>query len=411
MYTIKVVLRKTKLSNNKYPIYLRVTYLRKSKFFRTPFNSSIKEWNNKTGEYNSKNDNNLQNNRVLTNLKSRVQKIINNFDIEDKDFSFNALDKELRLISNPLHNNVFNFFSVITQEMIDSGRIGSAKVNKDTYRSLKIFNNDSLILNFEDLNADFLYRYEVFLRKRGGTDGGIGVKMRTIRSIYNLAIKRNLTKESNYPFKTYKVSKLKGKGMKMALDIEDVFKIVELDLSEHPHLIDTRNYFVFSFFTRGMNFADMMKLKWSNISKDRIHYVRSKTNFNFSIKILDQIKDILIFYKANNPSTQYIFPILLKDKLTPDQIANRKHKTLKIFNKNLKEIGKLCSINQKLTSYVTRHSYANCMRKSGGSTEIISESLGHKELSTTKAYLKELGASEIDDACELFLKKQLALIN
>lgn len=403
MPTIKIVLRKTKLNNNKYPIYLRVTYLRKSKFFRTHFNSSIKEWNNKTGEFNSKNENTTQNNRVLNKFKNRVLKIINDFENEDKDFSFKALDKQLRLISNPLHNNVFSFFKVVTQEMLDSARNGSAKVNEDTYRSLKMFNKDSIDLNFEDLDADFLYKYEVFLRKRGGTDGGIGVKMRTIRTIYNLAIKRNLTKESNYPFKIYKISKLKGKGSKSALDIEDITKIVNFDFSKYPHLINSRNYFLFSFYSRGMNFTDIMKLKWSNITKDRILYTRSKTNFNFSIKTLDPVDDILSFYKKRSSTTKYVFPILLKDELTSNQIENRKKKVLKAFNKDLKEIAELCDINQKITSYVARHSYANCMRKNGSSTEIISTSLGHQELSTTKAYLKELGSSEIDDACESLL--------
>ncbi|KKQ89232.1 MAG: Type I restriction-modification system methylation subunit, partial [Candidatus Curtissbacteria bacterium GW2011_GWC2_38_9] len=47
---------------------------------------------------------------------------------------------------------------------------------------------------------------------------------------------------------------------------EDIQKIAQLDLSKYPTLVDTRNYFIFSFYTRGMNFADMAILKWSNIS-------------------------------------------------------------------------------------------------------------------------------------------------
>jgi len=403
MPTIKIVLRKTKLNNNKYPIYLRVTYLRKSKFFRTPFNSSLKEWNDKTGEFNSKNDNTIQNNRVLNKFKSRVLKIINDFEIEDKDFSFNTLEKQLRVISNPLNNNVFNFWNEVTKEMLESGRTGSAKVNSDTYNSLKLFNKNSINLSFEDLNADFLYRYDVFLRKRGGTDGGIGVKMRAIRANYNLAINRDLTKESNYPFKTYKVSKLKGKSIKRALNITDVHKIINFDYSSYPHLKKARDYFVFSFLTRGMNFADMMKLKWSDVSDDKIFYSRSKTNANFSIKILEPVREILNHYKCKECSTEYIFPILLKDNLTSTQIENRKHKVLKAYNKDLKEIACLSGINHTLTSYVARHSFANCMRDNGVSTEVISESLGHQKLSTTKAYLKELGVSVLDDACESLL--------
>ncbi|MDW5289159.1 site-specific integrase [Formosa sp. PL04] len=402
MPSIKIVLRKTKLHSNKFPIYLRVTHLRKSKHFRTPFNSTIKEWNNKTGEFNSKHENSTQNNRVLNKFKSKVLKIINNFEIDDKDFSFSALEKELRLFSNPLQNDVFVFFDTIIKEMVDSGRIGTSKVNKETSNSLKKFNKGST-LAFEALNADYLYRYEVHLRKRGGTSGGIGVKMRTIRAIYNLAINRDLIKEANYPFKIYKISKLKGSSIKRALGMTDITIIETFDYSTNPHLLNARNYFIFSFYTRGMNFTDMMKLKWDNISKERIYYTRSKTNYNFSIKIIDPIKDILTYYKNSNPSTQYVFPILLKENLTPSQIDNRKHKVLKQFNTSLKEIRQLCDISHNITSYVARHSYATCMRKKGVSDEVISASLGHQELSTTKAYLKSFEDFEVDEACDLLL--------
>ena len=107
-----------------------------------------------------------------------------------------------------------------------------------------------------------------------------------------MAINRGLTKESNYPFKTYKLSKLKGKALKRALDIEDINKIINYDLSENPQLKNAQNYFSFSFYTRGMNFVDMMLLEDKHISKDKISYIRSKTGFHFNIKILPPVREI-----------------------------------------------------------------------------------------------------------------------
>lgn len=402
MPTTKSVLRKTKLTNNKYPIYLRITHLRKSKFFRTPFNSSLKEWNSKTGQFNAKNDNAIQNNLVLKKFESRVLIIVNDFELEDKDICLKSIEKALRTVTNPINNNVFVFWSLIIREMLDSGRISSAKIDSETFSSLKKFNNNSVSLTFEELNPDFLYRYEVFLRKNNGTDGGIGVKMRTIRAIYNKAINRNITKKSNYPFETYKISKLKGKALKRALDIEDIHKIINCDLSENQNLKTAQNYFSFSFYTRGMNFVDIMLLEETNVSKDKIAYTRSKTGFNFNIKILPPVQDILDYYKSNKTTaTKYVFPILLKDNLEPNQIENRKHKVLKDYNKNLKKLARLSGVTSNLTSYVARHSFANYMMVNGASTEVIRDSLGHQQLSTTKSYLKDLGSSVVDDACDL----------
>ncbi len=84
-------------------------------------------------------------------------------------------------------------------------------------------------------------------------------------------------------------------------------------------------------FSRGMNFAYMMKLRWENVSGDRIHYTRAKTKGNFIIKIRPPLKNILDYYRKNKIA--YIFPITRSENLTPTQLNDRKRKTLKKFNK------------------------------------------------------------------------------
>jgi hypothetical protein len=85
--------------------------------------------------------------------------------------------------------------------------------------------------------------------------------MRAIRALFNKAIERNVTRESLYPFKTYKISKLIGKDFKRALDFEEIM-IINLDLTDNEHLITVKIILFFSFYTKGMNFMDMMCLNW-----------------------------------------------------------------------------------------------------------------------------------------------------
>ncbi|MDT0651861.1 tyrosine-type recombinase/integrase, partial [Autumnicola edwardsiae] len=144
-------------------------------------------------------------------------------------------------------------------------------------------------------------------------------------------------------------------------------------------------------------------LEWKNVTEDRIFYTRSKTKGNFTIKILPPVREILDYYKEMSLDTKYVFPILLSDNLTNAQVANRKHKTLQRYNKELKEIAQICNIDKPLTSYVARHSYANCLKQKGVATDVISESMGHQNLAITQAYLKELDNSVLDDASELLL--------
>ncbi len=89
--------------------------------------------------------------------------------------------------------------------------------------------------------------------------------------------------------------------------------------------------------------------------------------------------------------------------LTPSQLENRKHKTLQRYNKDLKEIAQICGIDKPLSSYVARHSFANCLKQKGVATDVISESMGHQNLAITQAYLKELDSTVLDEASELLL--------
>ena len=402
MSTVKIVLRKKQLSNGKFPVCLRVSKNRKSKFFKTIYNASPNEWDSRVGRFKKNYENHIQNNRLLLKLKARALKIITELGIEKDDFTLDDFENNFRIRTNPVQQNLFYFWDEIIQEMTVAGRTGNARVNSDTFNSLKRFVGKTQF-TFKELTPKFLHKYESFLRSRGGTDGGIGVRMRAIRAIYNFAIERKIAKEEFYPFRIYKVSKLKGKGLKKALTIEQVKKIVHLDLKKYPYLTNSRNFFVFSFYTRGMNFADMMKLEWEAVDEENIYYTRSKTKGNFTVKILPPVYEILEFYREHSLGTKYIFPILLKDNMTPAQIEHRKHKTLVQYNKALKEIAKICNIDKPITSYVARHSFANCLKQKGVATDIISESMGHQNLAITQAYLKELDSSVLNEAVELLV--------
>ncbi|SHF67713.1 Site-specific recombinase XerD [Salegentibacter echinorum] len=402
MINTKIVIRKKRLSNGQFPIYFRITKDRKTKFFKTLFNAFEKEWDSSSGKFKKSNSNYLQYNRLLLNIEERALKLLAELEIEKEGFTLEDFEKRFRIERNPVQRNFFNFWDEIIEEMLAAGRAGNARANKDSYRSVLLFHK-SRNLRFRDITPSFLDKYEVFLRARGGTDGGIGVRMRAIRAIYNRGIDRKIVKASFYPFRSYKLSRLKGKGQKRALSIEQIHKIVNMDISNHPHLLHSRNYFIFSFYTRGMNFADMLKLKWKNFKEDRIFYTRSKTKGNFIVKILPPVAQILDYYRKNNDGTKYIFPILLKDELLPQQIEYRKSKTLKQYNADLKEIARVCGIDKNITSYVARHSFANCLKQKGVATDVISESMGHQNLTVTQAYLKELDSSLLDEASELLL--------
>ncbi|MDB4582389.1 site-specific integrase [Draconibacterium sp.] len=402
MISIKTVLKKKKLSTGKYPIFLRITKDRKSIFFRTPYTTEVREWDAKQGKFNTKASDYLNKNRLLLKFQDRATTVITQIEQENTYYTLEEVERNLRIETNPKGKEIYPFWEEIITEQKMAGRTGNARIHSEVVKSIKKFSGGKE-LSFYQITPEFLDKYEAWLRSNGGTGGGIGVKMRCIRALFNTAIKRGRIKENLYPFKVYKVSKLKSSGIKKALSLDEVHKIADIDLSERPTLIDARNYFIFSFYTRGMNFADMMTLKWNDINGDRLYYIRSKTKSNFQIKILPPALEVLDYYRAQKRKTNYVFPILLEENMTFSHLENRKRKTLKRYNKRLREIGELCEISKPLSSYVARHSYANCLKQKGIATDIISESMGHQNIAITQAYLKELDNSLVDEAMEVLL--------
>lgn len=388
---IKFVIANRPLSDGKYPIYLRIIKNRKKKEINLGLKCRKEDFLNDSLTRNHP-DFQIEN-EILSNLKSRGLKIIREFQIEGVDFSLEEFEQKFR--GNKSRNiNLFQFFDEIIEEMKLSGRIGNSNAYLEAKISLMRFAGRKL--SFKDVTPAFLEKFEVYLRSRGNEAGGIAFKMREIRAIFNKAIDRNIIPQEYYPFKVYKISKLKGKSNKRALSISEFKAIKNIDLSHHPHLIEAYHYFMFSFYTRGMNFVDIMKLKRSNIKNNRIEYTRSKTKGQFNIEITPIVKNIMEYYQDKNPNTDYVFPIILRHNLTPKQLSDRKHKVLSRYNKKLKELGELAGIETTLTSYVARHSFATILKQIGTSTDIISELMGHSDVQITMTYLKEFDTEILD---------------
>lgn len=205
--------------------------------------------------------------------------------------------------------------------------------------------------------------------------------MRDIRATYNLAIKHGYARQNDYPFAKYKISKLKSKSRKIAITKEEFEKFKGFDLNlnaENKKCENTYKMFLFSYYAGGMNFKDMTVLSWKNVENGRLVYKRDKTSVNFDLERPTQTKDILKYFK-NYPKpekTKYVFPIILKNRLTTKQIYGRYKRCLRKFNNELKHIASEGGVNKNITSYVARHSFATHLKLKGVSTDKISQLMG-----------------------------------
>jgi integrase len=407
MAKISILIRDAQNKNGLYPIVLRIIKNRKVKIITLGMDCEKSNWDLKACQFNKSMPNHVQKNLVLSKLKQKAWAIIDQFNIDEVDFSLNQFEEKFRGKESS-KITVLEFWEDKIKDLNLAGRTGNARAHHDTKNSFFRFCKNQKIL-FKEITVEMLDKYETHLRSTGSNDGGIGVRMRELRAVFNDAIKKGIVDEKYYPFKTYKVSKLKGKGFKKALSRDEVRLIENLDEIAYPHLVEAKHLFVFSYYTRGMNFFDVMKLRWESIVDDKIIYTRSKTKGRFIIKILEPVSEILSYYKKVKSNSGYVFPILLHDNLNPIQIENRKAKKLKRFNNDLKLIAGIVGINKPLTSYVARHSYATNLKQLGVSTDLISQSMGHQNIAITSAYLKDFEDVVIDDANEKLLMEPISI--
>ncbi len=175
-----------------------------------------------------------------------------------------------------------------------------------------------------------------------------------------------------------------------------------LDLSNRTYYTRfSRDIFMFSYLMAGINFKDIALLKWANIVNGRIYYNRKKTGKVMNCKLSTEALRIIERYSKTHAQDGYIFLILDKrEHKTERQILNRVHKVLKKINAHLNELGTEIGLNIPLTTYVARHTFATVMKRSGVSMELISESLGHSNLTTTQIYLDSFENSQMDEAMQ-----------
>lgn len=402
--SIKIICKKNSLKNGLYPIYLRVTIDRKSKFYSTPFSCKLTEWNENQGEFTSKFRNHISFNKTLRKLKDDASDVISSLEKDFESYNLILFDKYY----SKKDQQGFSFYDLFEKEInifYDNGQISYSTSMKEALNALKQFKKDLSNYKFENIDFQFLTDFENFLRKRGANDGGIGVYMRNIRTIYNKAINYKIVQPQYYPFRDFKISKYKKRNIRKALSQNEFQSLINFNTESLPATINARYLYIFSYYARGMNFTDLAELKWSDLDSLQFSYNRNKTDVLLKIKLPDIpiIHEILQFYKIYKPfDTPYIFPILnknLKD-CTRDEIKNRKDSVLSYYNKQLKKILELCKIDKKITFYTARHTFATTALRKDVNINVIKQSLGHKRLSTTENYLDDFLESEVDDVIE-----------
>jgi len=396
--TVKVVCYKSKtLSDGTHPLMVRVCKDGKKKYQSLGISILPSHWDFKKNEPNENCPNRDEIRMLIQQKLYDLQKTILNKRIEGKDFTASSL-LHSKSMSSCLHNNVGECFLHYISVLKEQGRIRYAGMYDVSYHSFIKFNNGSIDIPFNDIDAIWLKRYEAWMLKHGLAINTIGTRVRHLRAVFNMAIEYHVIDKECYPFHAYKVSKVSQSPPKRAMTKADIHRVVSYKGKTDMERLSIA-LFTFSYFTAGINFIDMAMLKHDNIIDGKLCYMRAKTKKQIVIPLQEKSKRIIKEYSSGiTNGRDYIFPILLGYHKSSMQIANRLHKVLAKVNRELRNIGQELGLPIKLTTYVARHSFATVLKRAGVSTAIISESLGHSSEKITQIYLDSFEKSQIDEA-------------
>lgn len=396
MATIKVKLRPSSVEGRAGTIFYQIIHNRIIRQLKTNYRLFIHEWNNVESLIilsNNNRRNYLQSieEQIDWDIK-RLQSIINQW--ENKQQRYTAEDIISTFQKEANEQSLFNFMQGVIVHLQQMGKQRTSETYRCTLKSFMQFRDDKDVL-LENIDSDLMLMYEAFLRGKGLTKNSTSFYMRILRAVYNRAVEKDLTTNRN-PFKHVYTGI--DKTIKRAIPLKAIKQIKSLDLSLQPSLDFARDMFLFSFYTRGMSFIDMAYLKKKDLSNGILSYRRRKTGQQLFIRWEKCMQEIVEKYE--NPLSEYLLPIIKPmngDKRTQYQNA------MYLINRKLKNIGKMVSVQQPLTMYTARHSWASVAKNKNVPISVISEGMGHDSEMTTQIYLASLDTASVDKANRMIL--------
>lgn len=285
------------------------------------------------------------------------------------------------------------------------GSWGSRKVYAGTLRRWNAYlrYKGKRQVSLTDLTTLELKEFIGFL-ETGKGEGGVLHRMRDLRSSFNDAIKFGLIPKMDSPFDNidFKAFRSKRKNAQKPLEAEEwlLFKSYS---SENKERMFWKDIFIFMVNAQGTNIKDLISLKYDNIIDARtpagpikvIRYKRRKTmrkrpDATIDIVVTNTISELIEKYRSED--SPYLFNLLStyefkeNSKEWEHQCKNTTHR----FNYHLEKICEELGFKKKVSNYAARHTFATLLFWDDTPIHVISQALGHSDVTTTNTYLSNL---------------------
>lgn len=304
----------------------------------------------------------------------------------------------------------------VSHQLARAGQERTARAYLSAIKSLYKFTSGMPVM-LEELDVALMNAYEAYLTERGLSLNTISFYMRNLRAVYNRAVKEGVVKPKEFnPFE--KVYTGISESERRALSVHELNSMACLDneittrlettcgqaseqnvreVRHYRNLKKALYYFLFCYHARGMSFVDLAYLRKSDIQGETIVYRRKKTGGCLKVKITKPMRTILRYFETETADSKFVFPVI-----NPRKGDERKQYEIGLHHQNifLGYLGRHAGLEKKVTTHVSRHTWATLAKHANIPTAVISEALGHRDLKTTDRYLASFEASIMDRLSE-----------
>ena len=140
-------------------------------------------------------------------------------------FTFEAFEEEFGITQTEKFD-VFSNFQRYINKLENEGRVGTAMSYRNGYKSLKEFSGKPN-LDFNSITPDFLHKYERWMLENGRQLTTVGIYLRSLRVLINLAISKGIFDRNQYPFGKHRYVIPAGRNIKKALTAAELEKIIK----------------------------------------------------------------------------------------------------------------------------------------------------------------------------------------
>ena len=290
----------------------------------------------------------------------------------------NHLDPE----GDPHDRFMFRFDAFAASRPSESTRV----IYANTASKIRAFDNRADSLGFDDVNKDWLRRFDSFMAQKGLSVNYRNIHLRNIRAVFNDAIDDDVT--INYPFRKFTIRAEVSKSR--ALSAEQLREFFNFPCAEWQREYVDMAKLIFMFC--GINIGDLALLPPGNCS---IEYRRQKTGQPCAFTVIPEAREIIDRYRGSD----HLLNILDRYKSYKDYLHHMNHalKTVGLDYRNgAKATGK--PICPAISTYWLRYSFASIAAELDIPKETIAAALAHSTSTVTDIYIRTDYRKKVDEA-------------